>query len=772
MNMKKAVIFALLMCVIAASLFGCGGGEDKIITNIYKSSFLEMPENYSLITSTGISYHNDRLYMHCLELVDEETYEMNHLIYSVDINGENPMTEPYTPMLESSVLFKLHIAEDGSRIAVERTYDVESYANDFYLVKKDAGGSAVFSTLMNDLIPEHPYSLMEAGDINVNTLLTDSDGNIYLLANASVTAFSADGDKLFSIKQADIANGGELQAGTMELIAVNGKPAISYYDAAAQNHLLGYIDTDAMSVADSAVIPSGNLGKNGSFEIFTAPASDDEGCLGYIKTETGLLEFRESGANEVVNWANSDISPNQVHDVYVINKNQIFYVGYDDVRDDSIGVILTRLPDRTADSKNIIEIAYAPAYDEGGYINIADRATAFNQKSDTYKVSIIDYSKSYETSGMSPIEALALDIAAGHIPDGFIFPPYDGYSVIGGKGLLADMYEYMDDDSDLPRSAFLDCVKTPFETDGELHYITGIMTIRLLVGKTENVARYNGWTLEEFLDTADNLESGKTLFTGTRNNIYYSLSPGLVRFIDYENGTCDFANDTFVRFINYLAALPETVDGNDTHTVEYMENYKNDTILLEQDTLWDFSNYFAFMGMFGTQDVTFINYPGVTGGGYAINSLEAYAISAKSEEDIRNGTWEFIKTMFADDYLANAKMMSNTIPPTHSGFKKFMEMMMESYFSVTPNGRTGRSIMPQTPKGAEPESEFVDMRFTQEDADAFLEYLQSGTQKPLDTKISEIIRDELPYVYSGDKTAEEAAEIIQNRVSTYLSETK
>ena len=60
---------------------------------------------------------------------------------------------------------------------------------------------------------------------------------------------------------------------------------------------------------------------------------------------------------------------------------------------------------------------------------------------------------------------------------------------------------------------------------------------------------------------------------------------------------------------------------------------------------------------------------------------------------------------------------------------------------------------------------------TQEEAKEFYDYVLSiDTMYEVETDIQNIISEEASAFFSGQKTAEEVAEIIQNRVNVYINE--
>ena len=62
---------------------------------------------------------------------------------------------------------------------------------------------------------------------------------------------------------------------------------------------------------------------------------------------------------------------------------------------------------------------------------------------------------------------------------------------------------------------------------------------------------------------------------------------------------------------------------------------------------------------------------------------------------------------------------------------------------------------------------------SKEEAEYFSDFIMSVKEiSPVDNKILDIISEEVGAFYAGQKSADEVANIIQSRVSLYLSESK
>jgi multiple sugar transport system substrate-binding protein len=119
------------------------------------------------------------------------------------------------------------------------------------------------------------------------------------------------------------------------------------------------------------------------------------------------------------------------------------------------------------------------------------------------------------------------------------------------------------------------------------------------------------------------------------------------------------------------------------------------------------------------------------------------AISAQSEE--KDGAWEFIRTSLS----VENQIRTDFFPSVQAALEHMLELARggELYYY-------GSQII-----------------ITQDDADKLFDLMNRITHvSGNDDVIIDIIREEAAYFFAGDKTAEDVARIIQNRVQTYVGE--
>ena len=148
-----------------------------------------------------------------------------------------------------------------------------------------------------------------------------------------------------------------------------------------------------------------------------------------------------------------------------------------------------------------------------------------------------------------------------------------------------------------------------------------------------------------------------------------------------------------------------------------------------------------------------MGFPGVAGNGSVIQKETEYAIISNSAN--KEGAWDFLKYFLSDDYQDGIALKGESFPIRLSS----LELAAEEAKRGTYDGVTGEYIEP------------VGGVNTDEDNQKVYDLLSSAAGSvDIDSRIYEIISSEADAYFAGHKSAKEAADIIQNRVSNYIAE--
>lgn len=241
-------------------------------------------------------------------------------------------------------------------------------------------------------------------------------------------------------------------------------------------------------------------------------------------------------------------------------------------------------------------------------------------------------------------------------------------------------------------------------------------------------------------------------------------------FVDWENGKCNFDSDEFKNLLTFINLFPEERNGEaDDRSIPI--KLQSGEVLLNSMSIYDL-RCMQDVVMF-KEPVTFIGYPNEDGNsGCYLTGYEMYAITSKS--DNKDGAWAFI-----EHYLTNTSAIS--AHTKLSSNKQFLEDMIAEQtkilYVLDENGQ------PLQDEAGEPILRdegtsiiFDDWEYTYhiptaQEADKLKELIRIAVPvASSDYEITNIINEEAAAYYQGQKSVDDVAEIIQNRIQIYVNE--
>ena len=783
--MKIKITAVILLAVFCLGLFaGCKNSDDKSqlpvtqkVTNVYKTNTVSIPNNISLTSNYIVM--NDRVYAVGVEILNEETYEIQNYLCSFDLNGENPEMEPLK-LEGTSYISYFSVTPDNSLILLSDTYDFETQQSTTLISKYTADGELVFS-----VDPTAMFAPPEANDVSgfmgmmgiyISNFATDGNGNIYMPNNNIILVMSPDGEKLFEIN----TDASYISGITTTL---EGKVFIQYDDMNTSGQVIRYIDFDKRGLTEPLKLPNINNGFGGgramSFSMGGGNVFIGEGYDLYLKESQGLYGYNYEGEEKTLlcDWINSDINSGMISDLTVVSPDKLVYSAFDALAGNIRISILTRIPDDEVKAKYLISLA--TFYNDN---TLMTAIINFNRANEEYRIVTRDYSQYNTDEDWTLAEKqLDLDILNGNLPDIVLLTESMQADKYIGKNMFVDLYEYFDNDPDVSRDVLLNCVKAPFERDGKLYQLFTSFSLNTLVGKTEYVGDATSWTVDEVLEFLKNMPADKS-FTDYDNRDSLTeilLTKGLDGYIDYENGTCNFDSQGFIDLLNYLITLEKADMESYSNTREYRTDryrkLREDEAYITTAYINSFTQFLQLKFQFGFENIALKGYPTATGDGTMITG-DSYAISAKSQ--LKDGAWQFLKYLISDDLQTSQRFVMNW-PATVNGLKFAGEEEMKREYTFNFSGGytasfgDGSMMMAMTTEDGEIGGNDAgeDATLTQEDVDYMLEFLNSDFSGVNYTgDLFNIITEELAIFFDGQKSTEETAKVIQSRASIYISE--
>lgn len=387
----------------------------------------------------------------------------------------------------------------------------------------------------------------------------------------------------------------------------------------------------------------------------------------------------------------------------------------------------------------------------------------YNKKHEDYHINVKEFYNSdsevdYEDAMNSYVTAIASDPDI----DIVVLNTMNTYSDVmnyAAKGLLIDLSEFLDSDAEINKDDFISSIVSAFEYDGKLVALPTGFGLQTVVGKASDVGEEPGWTLDEMKALLASKPEGTQLFYGRTRDwaLEMCLNLGYRDFIDRENATCNFDTQEFADVLEFANMFPEEFEWKEDEDETVLMN--TGKVLLSEYYLSDFNQIQMYTEIFGDK-LTYIGYPTTEGNGAMLSFSNAYGITKNCKE--KEAAWELMREFFLpkdvnseDDYYGYGFSIRK------DDFDKFCEnAMKEDEFG---GGSWGWGSFEVELKPA-----------TQEQVDEVKDLVNNTTavSGSVSTDIMNIIKEEAAAYFSGQKSAEDVAGIIQSRMQVYLSETK
>lgn len=370
---------------------------------------------------------------------------------------------------------------------------------------------------------------------------------------------------------------------------------------------------------------------------------------------------------------------------------------------------------------------------------------------------------------------LDLDMIQGDAPDVLFAPPDKLYNYIR-KGAMADMYELMDEYGGLEREDFLPNVLEGLTINGELPAVVDSFFISTAVAKTKYVGEeFTNWTPEQAMQFYSEMPEGMD-FLGDEDrslSFYMLRNPGK-GCIDYTDYTCDFSGGSFTDTLRFCAEhpfvegyVPDISTMPEEEMLEYFGGTKGtDRQLVYRIDISGFNHSLAndAYANLSREDFTFVGLPSSDGNGaktYTNNiSSQPYGILKNSSS--KEAAWKLVTQLLRYRKPLEKFAWDDTlgIPVLVSQFNIDYDRSSSYHNSINCD------LYP--PGEWEEEKAF---RITDEVKEKLRDYIFSvkfDIYYP--DELSYFIDEECDPVIAGERTPEEAVRILDDRITTFLSE--
>lgn len=624
---------------------------------------------------------------------------------------------------------------------------------------------------LEELIGEEEY---------VNTTEFDSDGNIYAVTETHVYVLDPQMNLLFTLEGKNMWSG-LIQLGS----GLMGMQSWEYDETIEKStNYLRTIDREAQDWGATYVMPQNSYNFYPGGGDYLCYYQVNDAIFGFKAGETDENGVGSGEGERLFSWVEADINSDSVRSFFFLPDGRVAAVTMewpeDGKGDPTVGVVvLTSTPrDQLPEKTTLVYATMYLSYDARGKI------IDFNKKSETHRIEVKDYSEyvTGDDDGSAALQKLNTEILAGSIPD-----ILDTNSLplrqYGAKGILEDLWPYIEKDPDLGRDALMLRPLEANQQDGKLYEIFSSFSIRTAAGSGKVAGDRTSWTLAELQEALAQMPEGCSIFgeSDTRDAMLSTvMSMNMDQFVDWDTGTCTFNSEDFKALLSFCGSFPAEFswDNVDWDTWEGEEvRAMNGKQLLIQCYLSDFQWDIQRLGAIFNNDYTFIGYPKEDGGcGSSFITTQGVAMSSACRD--KDGAWSFIRQVLLPQSKEDEPYYGN-FPINKSDFDKMVDQALEPVYETDENGdplldENGEPILINMGTIWISEDIEVPIRATtQEDVDKIMAlYNAVDSVYRYDEKIYNAVQEVSSQYFAGDKPLDEAAALIQSKVSLYVNESR
>ncbi|HIR86573.1 MAG TPA: hypothetical protein IAC00_05480 [Candidatus Limivicinus faecipullorum] len=359
-------------------------------------------------------------------------------------------------------------------------------------------------------------------------------------------------------------------------------------------------------------------------------------------------------------------------------------------------------------------------------------------------IEVVDYSVyGAQDSSLSSAKLLA-DMVAGDIPDIYDFSlssidTIPSSAQFARRGLLEDLYPYIDSDPELSREDFIPGVMSAMEIDGGLYELVPSFSLVTTFASSRALGDTTRLTYDDLNFMAANSEDFDSVFDKHRGRIWLLgniLDASGSKLVDWSKGECYFDSDYFRSLLETMKAMPEEKEDLPSPTLYKSVSMSRGLLYyVITNDLWMASTAPLAYG----EDYCF---PGLPELGSAIYPNCCYGISAYSQN--KELCWQFLRQFLTREYGSRFYLsprkdaLAQRVEETWTGF--------------------GPEVQQYNPQGLEAMEKLRDIA------------MNCSTVMRHDPEIWQIVYSQSLAYFAGDKSLEETADQIQSRVSLYMAE--
>ncbi len=471
----------------------------------------------------------------------------------------------------------------------------------------------------------------------------------------------------------------------------------------------------------------------------------------YIMDAEGLLIEQEEGAvlNRVLKWEDSQVN---------LQAEYVEALGFGDM-----GEIFVLYNENSDENSNIIKVEYKSSSEavikqkvilgciDGGMVSqIKSQISKFNRQNEEYYIELLVYE-------WSEYEDYYKDLLFGEGADIYMLNDMPR-EIMAEKGILEDLSPYFEGSDVIKEDDLLPRIREACYVDDKMLYIIPSFAMGGFIVE-EGWTNEGGWSFKQLYELAMANPSSRVCEQDEAPNMFYNILSGYISSnINWQEKTSSFDSEEFIAFLEMVKEISDREYTGELSQSCAAQLY-NKEYLTRANTVGGVLGYAEMAEAFGGfAELAGLPYADGTPH-YRIITNNIYGINSASK--CKEGAWEFIEYILSEEW---------------------QEAISESDFPVRTDMFDAVLEAAQLPKESDRIVYFTNS-YTNERKEGYPEFtaeyashlrFMADNMYLDDTMqirtVQEIVIEEIQSYFYGDKTADEVAEIIQNRIMLFLNE--
>lgn len=761
---KRRLVGGVLLAGLLLGMTGCGDSNESAASVSAESVY----ENAMSEDISDIRFKKDSTFQEIKGIGDFVKIGDSIYYFQYDSEATSSDAEDASASVNGGEDAKLYRMDVDGTSTFLGDIDVKENEHIYMMFGSDIGHIGIVITDDNSyrLLENDGEVMAEQGDItalfseedNIILDMYDTSGGYIVVTDKKIISYELD---FIKKSEADIKLGCScIDKNGNIVVAYNEKPEDS--NTAPDKTIISVYDVYSTELINSYEAKFGDVTQissgSGEYDIYIY-ADDIYGMKYSDNSQTKLVSLNDSG-----------IVPDDYKRVILADGENLFAAKHEFAGlDEAPKATLQRFTRKSGDAEATVSDAEAAGSEDeqteltmavlnGDFseTNIKSLINAYNDSQDKYTIKIIDYSEQGFDNGMI---ALGKDISEGNIPDLFdVTMDSVGEMSLNqaiSKGMLEDITPYMEADESFNSTDIIPSVLEAMKDDGKIYFVAPDFSINCLCTDEKNIGSGYGWTSSEWKDYVMSKPSNYCISAESVNSKAFDsyIRVNLNDYVDWKTGGCLFDSQEFKDLLEGFNRdnSYDSTSSDETTGKDWYELKKNNGEFLMVDTnLYNSDSYVWRKELIG-DNMGIKGYPSTSGSGILASFNTQIAMSTGCAN--KKAAWDFMKFCMSKEVYDQGLISKQKLPVREDSYKEFEQTM-------------------KVAKGAD-EIEIPVRAMTDDEIAEFRDVVDNiNGRVSADRKIMEIIREESERYYFGEKTADEACALIQDRVHTYVNESK